>query len=1004
MQNNKVRSIYRDSDGDMWIGTKMGGMLSKFNLNDFSFTNYKHNPNDPLSISDDYILCITEDRPGFIWVGTLRGGLNLFDKKRGKVIVYKNNPDDQNSIADNGGIFVIFKNDDGKLWIGGNTPCLDVFDPINMTFKHYSKGTNNFFSGAARVIIKDKGGVIWIGTTKGLVKYNKETDDFSSYVNDSKNHTSISNNDIYCICEDSSERFWIGTKYGLNLMNRKEGKFTVFSTKNGLPSNAITGILEDRHGNLWLSTLNGLSKFNPVTYKFRNYTIEDGLQSNEFPPYVQCCKTNTGEMLFGGNYGFNLFDPDKITDNPIIPKVYFTNFFISNNPVPIADKNSVLQKHISHSSTISLDHTQTTFSIEYVALSYTSPEKNIYAYKMDGLEKNWNYVGAKRMATYNYLDAGKYTFRVKAANSDGVWNETSTSIQIIILPPWWKTWWAYIFYIIVLTSVLLFFRYYSIARYRLKVALNAERIEAKRILELNKMKLQFFTNIAHEFRTPLTLISGPIDYFLELQTKWHSEKDKKYLAMMKRNVDRLLLLINNVMDIRKVNSGLMYISVKNDDIIRFVKSIANTFNFKAERKNITYKTIFEPTSYNGWFDSEVIDKIVFNLLSNAFKFTPDNGEISIVTTIVSGESGDLVRIIVKENGVGISKEHQDKIFDQFYQADNQMGNVSGSGIGLALVKELVVLMKGTINLESETGRGSSFTVTLPVGNEILKFGEHSSKINTQVEPEIECPEISLETKQLSTGNSKEKQLILIVEDDLDMLMYISNILQEKYTTICANNGRSGITLAIEHVPDVIVSDIMMPEINGLEMCKILRTDERTSHIPVIMLTAKTTEQNQIDGLQIGADEYITKPFNAKILQLKIRNIFESRHRLHKRFANEINIKPSEITMNQRDEQFISHAVELIDKNLSNADYQIGDLARDIGMEQSGLHKKLKALVNESPGDFIRIVRLKKATQLLITGNFTVSEVAYQVSFNDPKYFGKVFKKQLGKTPSDFFPN
>jgi len=1047
------KSVLCDRTGIIWLGSDQG--LSMYDANREKFTPfYQSIINDHFKIEKFYL----DREKNILWLGTLKNGLIKYDEKTHKVTHFlseksldnrfleiqtlNGNSKDQLWIGTNNGIGILDMNT-GKiiktlynspnkltlanrvygnnefLWLSNdNIRIIDV--RLEKEYEFSSSGTESLPCQQITGVLNDNASNLWIGTFEGLSKYNCITHKIENYFNQLSDSSSISNKYILSLFQDSRKYIWIGTQNGLNRYNVNSDNFERFTHNTTFASNYILDIKEDDHHNLWLFTDKGITKFNPDNGLTRNYDEKDGL--------------DFGSKVFADNNGlfycnnrtkdYYVFNPDSIKDNPIVPPVYITRFSLFNKEVTVSNKTNKtpLLTNISETHEITLKYSQSYMSFEFVALNYTLPEKNQYAYRMEGFDNNWYYTDALHLsATYTNLNPGSYIFRVKASNNDGIWNEKGAEIKIIILPPFWKTKWAYFVFFIIIAGFIYVFRTYLLYQYKLKTKLEIERIKAEKTHEVDQLKLDFFGNISHEFRTPLTLISGPLDYIFARQTQLNWVDDHKYFSMMKRNVDRLLQMINKVLDIRKLDSGVLNIYLKNDDIVQFVKSLTESFKFKAEQKNIDFNIIFHQTIHDTWFDPDLTDKIVFNLLSNAFKFTPDHGEISIETIILKcgsdnwkrdteinelNPSSDLVKIIVKDNGIGIPAEQTDKIFDRFYQADNQASRSGGSGIGLALVKELVGLVDGKVKLESVVDEGSCFTIWMPIGQDTNEnqsdnsFALHTEPAITSEENHSLMAQDQAEEKLMPPDGMTGNPLILIVEDNLDMQLFVSDILENDFEVVLANNGKTGFELAMEYIPDLIVSDIMMPDMDGLEMCQLIRNNERTNHIPIILLTARSTDEYQNEGLFAGADDYIMKPFNARNLQLRVSNIIKSRQRLREKFSlSAISANPEK--GNIYDDAFINKIKIIVENHLSDPDFDPQILAAELVMSRAQLYRKIKAVTNQTVNDFIFSVRINSAARLLITEDLTVSETAYAVGFKSPAHFSKMFSTLIGQSPTKY---
>jgi len=1012
--NKNIRALFEDYEGNIWIGTKDGGGLSKFNKKTKSFEHFKPNPNNPSSISDDYVFSINEIDERFLLVGTFRKGLEILDKKTGRFehFIEGNSPNNPG----NSRIYIIYKDKDRVIWLGTGTH-IEKFDPATRKFTKCAEVSR------ANCFLEKDSDSFWIGTTNdGLLRYNKKNGKLTDCNNASLDSISLVTYGISSLVKDKNNILWIGLYgggfYAYDSTGNKKRKYT---TKQGLSSNKICGMLVDGKNNLWISTTNGISKFNPDNEKFINYSVQDGLQGIEFEEFV-ALKTRDGEMLFGGNNGFNLFDPNSIKSNPVPPTVIISGFKIFNKPVEIGGENSPLEMHISKTNKLILKHDYSVITFEFVALNYTSPEKVKYAYKLEGFEKDWNYVGSARSATYTNLEAGNYIFRVKASNNDGIWNETGTSIKIKVLPPYWKTIWAYLIYAIILFLLLNALRQYAIFRTKAKNELLRERLEHEKMNEVNQMKLRFFTNISHEFRTPLTLILGPIQSLIDAN---RSEDNKWTLLTIRKNASILLNLVNQLMDLRKIDTGNMRLKSGKGDIMNLVEEIAQSFDTHARERSIKFIVEKEPEKFEMWFDNEKLEKIILNLIANAFKFTPDFGEISLIAKVIANKENkylidnkptpNIFELKVKDSGIGIPEDAIQEIFTRFYQVKkSKSAYIEGTGIGLSLVKDLITLMNGEIFVESTEKIGSCFTICIPVDENYRERNQKDENPETEAKPDSGVFKRMLkstfdviqtrETEMPKTSLSGSAPLILLVDDNLDIRNYIIKSLQHKYWFEQATNGSEGLDIAIELQPDIIISDVLMPEMDGMEFCKRLKTEIQTSHIPIILLTALTSLEYEIEGIETGADAYISKPFSMDLLEVHIKSLIESRKKLRERFELDICLQPKEITINSRDKDFLEKAMEIIEKHMSDPDFEVSLFANEMGISRTVLYRKLKAVTGMTINEYINTVRLKRSLQLLQQHELSVSEIAYEVGFSSPKYFSTCFRKQFHKTPSEYASN
>jgi signal transduction histidine kinase/DNA-binding response OmpR family regulator len=912
----------------------------------------------------------------------------------------------------------------GILWIGAYIG-LNKFNKERKQFtRYYSSQTNHnkLSSNIILSITEDNSGYLWFATGYGLNKYEKGKNLFTSYVHDPNNPKSLSDNSVRSIYEDKKGTLWICTQGGgLNKFNRESGEFIHFRKKDGLPSDIAFDILEDEHNNLWISTSNGLTKFNSSKGLFRNYDTKDGLPSNEFS-YRAKFKGSDGIIYFGTKKGLVAFHPDSIKDNPHIPPIVVTNFLLFNKSVPIGlDTTSdrmILEKSIINTKELELTYEDYIFSFEFAALDFHAPEKNKYAYMMEGFEKSWTYTDSKkRFATYTNLDPGEYTFRVIGSNNDGVWNEEGASIKLIITPPWWKTWWAYTFYILLGLSLLYSLRRYELNRTRYKHGLELKEVEAEKLRETDRMKSHFFANISHEFRTPLTLILGPAD---NIKSNSSTEDIQKQTGLIKRNANRLLNLVNQLLDLSKLEAGKLKVHASKGNIVSFVKGVAMSFESIAEKMDIQLRIKSSGDEVEMYFDKEMMIKILSNLLSNSFKFTHESGEI---TVNIKTTENDSLEIKIRDTGIGIASEELPKLFDRFYQVDaSHTRKYEGTGIGLALTKELVELHHGSIKVESkkeedEQNGWTEFIIELPLGKEHFAEDElveevisdsnllpESKEYNPLDHSELEQSLSNLiHPEAFQLAPDEERMIILLVEDNSDVRDFIKDSLGNEFVVEEAFNGEHGVKKAENIIPDLIISDIMMPKMDGNELTRILKNDEKTSHIPIILLTAKSEQESKLEGLETGADDYLTKPFDTKELMIRIKNLINVRRKLQERYSRGDFIpakKEPGKKLSYLDEQFMNKVMEVIEKHLSEEEFSIEQFGKEAGMSRVQLHRKLKALSGKSASTFLRSVRLSKAKKMIEEQKGNISEIAYSVGFSSPQYFTRCFKKEFGYPPSE----
>jgi len=1004
LHSNNITGIIEDSFGKVWLGTwgkkttvfdPVSGLFEKY-----TYILYFKKPKiDPRHLSWPWVTNVYEDKSKNIWIGTTIG-LNKYNRKTKTYKKYfdnPKNPNDPNFISSDY-IYSILHDKHGDLWIG-TINGLNRMNIKDETFKHYFHNPDDITSISANTIYciyEDKSGDLWLSSYNGLHKYDRNNDQFIRYQHDKLDKSSLSNNSIWVISEDNSGNIWVGTMGGLNKFDKSTNTFTYFATQDGLPNNHVLGILEDDNKNLWISTANGLSKFDLNNMTFRNYDVDDGLQSNEFN-FHSYHKGKSGRFYFGGNNGFNTFYPDSIKDNPYIPPVVITSFNILDKPFPIS-------KPISDIDHIQLSHDQNIISYDFVSLNYTNSHKNRYAYILEGLESEWIHCGERRFARYSNIPPGDYTFRVKGSNNDRIWNEEGASIKIIITPPWWKTNLAYVSYFILFGLIIYLIWHFQMKRIRLKHDMEMEHMQSEKYQEIDRLKSHFFANISHEFRTPLTLILSPIE---QLLSDTFIGNIKEGYVTIRSNAKKLLRLVNQLLSLSKLEAGQIKLYVSEKDIVSIFKRIVNLFSSLAQRKNIDLKYAF-PKSLIIYFDEEKIDIILTNLLSNAFKFTPEGGEIEVAVgknnelLTLGTTATDFVKITISNTGSYIPENQLDKIFDRFYQVESN-NHVEGTGIGLSLTKDLVELHHGKITVKSKVGKKTTFTILIPTlkenykSEEIVEYKVDDRKIE-EVYHEIKPPEIEIDVDKTAI---QELPKVLIVEDNEEVRKYLRKNLEEKYNIFVASNGKIGFEQAEKQLPNLIISDVMMPEMDGFEFCDKIKSEIATNHIPVILLTARATREDRLEGLKTGADEYLPKPFDLEELFIRIENLIKQRRGLKEQFLKEELFGIDKITSHPAEQEFVEKITQVINQNINNGDYTVNDFAHDIGLSRAQLFRKLKVWTNQTPNDFIRLYRLKKAAILLKNKSHNVIEAAFAVGFKDASYFTRSFKKQFGKTPKEF---
>nr|WP_320119465.1 two-component regulator propeller domain-containing protein [uncultured Marinifilum sp.] len=1022
LSSNKIRSVFEDSKKNIWIGTEGGGVnflnTSKGRNFESGFERYFVNEYQIENRIYSIIETDKENGESEIWAGAaFPQTLECFKNSDKLSPISKEELNDKISAS----IFTSLKDKEGNIWLGtyGSKGLYKYekkegkYHLINYKAKAIEGGLS---SNIIRSLLQDSMGNMWIGTDAGInlltvEELKKEKPFFKVFKNNINDDNSLSNDYILPLFKSTKGDLWVGTMGGgLNRVNYHENidsiSFTSYGTSDGFPNNVIKGILEDQEGNLWISSNKGLSKFNTENHSIMNYDVSDGLQDNEFSE-LACCKLSDGMMIFGGVNGFNTFYPEEINADMLPPKVAFTDLQVLNKSVKVGEhvnKRVVLTKAINQTKRVKLKYSENSFAIYFSALHFSAPTKNKYKYMLEGFDDNWIIKNSdERFAKYTSLNPGTYVFKLYASNNDGIWSKEAREIEVIVVPPWWKSNLAIAIYLILFVYILWFFQRFSFIRIKQKNELLMEHFEKEKIEELNQMKFRFFTNISHEFRTPLTLIIGSVQKLLQKEEELSPKAKAKCIAIQ-RNSSFLLRLINQLMDFRKMEHDKMNLSIRHLNIIELLKEIYTSFEEVAANNNIQFNFLVEEQEAYVYVDSDKIEKIVYNLLSNAFKFTNVGGQIDLILKLQTNH----ILIQVKDNGVGMSKQMQAHIFERFYQGTKlKHADTSGTGIGLSYAKGLAELHAGEISFKSAEGVGSCFELKLKRGKEHYNLSdiEKDQSVNiksiAKLKSEKEIFNFNLNKPKEGFQAKPNSYKLLIVEDNVELLNFLSESFGDKYQVYRALNGEEGISMAEKYDVDIIVSDIAMPLKDGFQLCKGIKMNEQTSHIPIVLLTAKTSAEDSIKGFQLGADAYVSKPFDLQVLEAQIASVLKNRDDLKQRFRKSIEITPSEVTTTSFDEKFLNKLLVIIEDNISNFEFSVEKLASLYGMPQVNINKKLKSLTGQTASAFIRNVRLKRACQLLKTGRYTVADVTYEVGFSDLKYFRSCFKKEFKLNPSEF---
>ena len=1016
-----IRTFLEVDDNSFFVGTKGKGLFrfqSNFYLNPqkkVAFENYNENN----SVINNAVFALHKGQDNLVFIGTDGDGITVFYLKKSKLINWS-------AIIGNEkcdyfkSIYTISQDSNGYIWLGTNgygmirCKIARSGEQLKVTeFKKYIAQNNTAHSLSSNIIfsiIPKNENQLWLGTRLGgLNLFDKKKEQFLTFKNSKNDDQSLSNNDILCLQKDANNRLWIGTSFGLNLLQELKpdgiAVFKSFTVKDGLPNNTIHGIVSDKKSNIWISTNFGISNFNLDRLKFINYTKNEGLQNNEFADgaFYQDLKSNY--IFMGGIKGFNYFLPDKIKESAVIPDILIDKISGHNQAVPYYQGLVIAPNSDSHPSIV-LKHDQNFFDIELAALTYVNSEKCQYAYQLTNFDKEWNVINNRRIISFTNVPKGNYSLRLKWTNSDGVWSKPVHAIDIRIKPVFWQSNLALAIYFILMTLFILFVWSY----YKKRQSLSQNILFRKREEELHENRLTFFTNIAHEFQTPLTLIVGPVQKLSE--TANLSEKNQKFLQMIQRNSSRLLFLTQQLLEFRKAEYDYLEISAREFDLVNLVEQIAELFDEWALNKNIDYNLEI-PSTLTGWFDKDKIEKIVFNLMSNAFKYTNENGKIEVKFSIEETQLRQL-NITITNTGKGIPKEKLDSLFDRFFLSDANKSpdnDLFRTGVGLAYIKKLVTVLRGEIQVSSIANKQTTFTILLPCNKEVFSEKE----LDEEVSPILishhlknileETPDKSDDTpdkiasiEQIEDG----RKTILIVEDEKEIHHFLNDLLSQKYKIITAFNGAEALEILENNIPDIIISDVMMPIMDGVEFCKKVKQDIQTCHIPFIMLTAKDSVIHRIEGLESGANSYIPKPFYPEHLLVRIQKLLEEKELIHQHFTQDTHVENlATLPVNNEEKEFIKIVVELIRKNISNENLQSLFIEKELGISNSQLYRKIKQIFGVTPGDLIRTIRLKHAAELLRKNALTVSEVCYQSGFNNRSYFYREFNKMYKATPKNY---
>ena len=1032
LPHNTIYDLYADRDGIMWVGTYKKG-VSYYSESIFKFNMYEWGDITCIEQADENrlwlgtndhgillwnrstgkaepfwrdaegqlpnpVVSMLKSKDGKLWVGTFNGGLYCMNGSQ--IRSYKEGVG--NALASNN-VWALVEDDKGRIWIaslGGGLQCLE---PVSGTFETYTSSNSALLENNVTSLCWVDNNTLFFGTAnQGVGMMDMRTREIKKIQGQSGN-VKLSNDAVNHVYKDSRGLVWIATREGLNVYDTRRHVFLDLSPVAEAKGNFIAAITEDQERNMWVSTSRKVIRVTVASdgkgsYLFdsRAYNSEDGLQNCDFNQ--RSIKTlHNGIIAIGGLYGVNVFAPDHIRYNKMLPNVMFTGLSLFDEAVKVGQSYGgrvLIEKELNDVENVEFDYKQNIFSVSFASDNYNLPEKTQYMYKLEGFNNDWLTLPlGVHNVTFTNLAPGKYVLRVKAINSDGYVGIKEATLGIVVNPPFWMSWWAYLLYAVGLVIVLFLARYRMLKREREKFHLQQIENEVAKNEEINNMKFRFFTNVSHELRTPLTLIISPLEGMLKETT---DELQSTRLQLMYRNAQRLLHLVNQLLDFRKGEMSTHQLSLSEGDIISYVHSVCNSFLLMADKKHIQFSFFSGIDTFSMAFDADKVGKIVMNLLSNAFKFTPEGGRVTVMIEHVAG-TPDILEIKIADTGIGISDVDKEHIFERFYQAGHKgVEETTGNGIGLSLVRDFVTLHEGEVKVFDNIGIGDVY-------KRQIQFPVKHVETQVQLPEETGMPAGDEEDKEMKEEAREETErknfpLLLIVDDNEDFRIFMRYSLELQYRVKLAVNGKEAWEMMQEELPDLVISDVMMPQMDGNELCRLIKQDKRTAHIPVILLTARQNTEAKLEGLQTGADDYVTKPFNMTILVLRIRKLIEL-SRYHRVTQGMIDPAPSEIVITSLDEKLIEKAIKYVEDNMSRTELSVEELSRELGMSRVHLYKKLLQITGKTPIEFIRVIRLKRAAQLLRESQLHVSEVAFEVGFNNPKYFSRYFKDEFGVLPS-----
>lgn len=1003
-----IGMMTEDKNGNLWVASEGAGLIG-WNTKNRTFSFNRIDASNGKSYSKNIIKSLWYDGENSIYCGTSRSEIYVFDTKSHK-FRFLHLLNNERKV-----IYSLLKDESGNLWVGATGDnnglyCISKNGEIQSKFE-VENNKNYTFSDVRSLLLLRKN-VLLVGTRfNGLLLFD--------YANHTVKHVELNEKGskdrkvtkfVTSLFKDSKNKIWIGTsENGVFCYTEKDGIIANYNKNKGLVDEVICSIIEDNENNIWIGSNSSISELVAGHKKIKNYNNKNGIYLLELSPGA-ALKSADGRLYFSGSNGFISFYPDNISHNSFVPPVIFTSFSVNNSKVEVNDNTGILKQNLNNIEKIKLRYNQSNISISFAALNYIFPEHNTYLVKLEGVDNEWTNIGSRNEINYANLSPGSYTFMVKAANNDGIWNENPISLKIQISPPFWKTWWAYCIYLSLLISGFIVVFYYLKLKHELESKIAFKQLEQEKSDEFHKERIQLFTNFSHEMRTPLTMILTPLLDLID-KSELLSPIYKESLQLIHKNANRLYLLVNQLMDFQKTETGKMKLNVSENDMIDFLSEIYLSFNELAKTQKINFQFENPYNQFKAYFDESLFEKVCFNLISNAFKFSKENGNVTLSLKRIANESiknmppeaqeelkdstGDLMLISVADNGLGINEQHLKEIFTPFYQVQPSVKQFQpGSGIGLSLTKSIIKLSHGTIWVVSEIDKGTTFNVVLPVSKENFvesEIGVYKPDYEIDDQPEL--------ASQVSTEN--KTQTVLVIDDDDDIRRFIARSLESKFNVLTAVDGKQGLEIASAEMPDIVLCDVMMPHISGLELCQKLKSNLKTGHIPVILITSRALSMQVQEGFNAGADEYITKPFRISNLLLKINTLLQNRERLKNIYSKKFSLESLGIEVISSDERFMTRINEIIQNNFSNQELDIDLIASELGMSRTNLYRKVKSLTNLSTIDLIINIRLQTAKRMLIESDLSIAEIAYESGFNSPAYFTTSFKKQYGITPKEF---